>query len=194
MSVLTKNWATLLGLAVATAGVTIGGAAQALPQFTFSPGAVGLNGASFTADNIQISDFSTITLTNTSATTQSFTNDGTLAVSNFQIGSGSPVSTPGLNSTYGLYLNFASSGTQTTYAPGVTAGTFTTLYFTLNAFSRAAGDTITYASRPGMAGMPSRDFLFGAGLKRPGTLAVDETFSGCAGPARFARLLPGRWR
>ena len=176
MSVLTKNWATLLGLAVATAGVTIGGAAQALPQFTFSPGAVGLNGASFTADNIQISDFSTITLTNTSATTQSFTNDGTLAVSNFQIGSGSPVSTPGLNSTYGLYLNFASSGTQTTYAPGVTAGTFTTLYFTLNAFSRAAGDTITYAagnSTPLDNGVAVTPIALAAGALVSGT--VSET-------------------
>ena len=144
MSAMTKNWATLMGLAVVTAGVTVGGAAQALPQFTFAPGAVGLNGSSFTADNIQISDFSTITFTNTSATTQSFTDNGTLAVSNFMIGNGAPVSTPGLNSTYGLYLNFAGTGTQTTFAPGVASGAFSTLQFTLNAYTRAAGDTITY--------------------------------------------------
>ena len=35
--------------------------AWALPEFTFSPGAVGLTGANVTADNVILSDFATAT-------------------------------------------------------------------------------------------------------------------------------------
>ena len=143
----TKNWA-LLSAAVVATGLTVAGAAQAttLPPFTFYPGAVGLNGGTFTADNFQISDFSTISFATPSAATTAFTDNGTLAVSTFLFGSSGPVVTPGLNSTYGLYLNFAGVGTQTTTSPGNANGTFSSLNFTLNAFARNPGDTITYLS------------------------------------------------
>ena len=174
MSGMTKNWTALVGVAMVMAG---SGAAQALPQFTFAPAAAGLTGSSFTADNIQISDFSTIVLTNTSATTQSFTDNGTLSVSNFMIGSGAPVSTPGLNSTYGLYLNFSGTGTQTVVSPGNAVGTFSTLQFTLNAYSRAAGDTITYLpgnSTPLDNGVVITPIELAAGTLIGGTGSVTE--------------------
>ena len=169
---MTKNWAALMGLAVVTAGVTVGGAAQALPQFVLSPSSVGLNGSAFTADNFMISDFSTITLTSTGPTTQSFTDNGTLAVSNFQLGSNGSISTPGLNSTYGLYLNFAGTGTQTTTSPGNSNGTFSTLNFTLNGYNRNAGDTITYLpgnSTPLDNGTPVTPIALAAGALVSGT-------------------------
>ena len=145
MSVLTKKWAALVGLAVVAAS---SGAAQALPQFTFTPSAAGLGGTSatsFTADNIQISDYSTITLTNTATPgVQTFTDNGTLSVSNFMLGSGAALTPVGLNSTYGLYFNFMATGTQTVTSPGNASGTISQINFTLNGYNRNPNDSITY--------------------------------------------------
>ena len=76
-----------------------------LPEFTWNPTAVGLNGTSFTADNIIVSDFATVTFTPGST----FHEDGYLAVSSFQL-DGKDIVACGLNSTYSLYFHFTSDG------------------------------------------------------------------------------------
>jgi hypothetical protein len=103
-----------------------------LPDFTFTPTAVGLTGAPVTADNILVSDFSSVTLTG--ATT--FAEQGFLSITGFQLG-GVNVVAGGLNSTYSLYLSFNGTGHNTLGNSGsnlnttVTAGVFDTLNYSL---------------------------------------------------------------
>jgi hypothetical protein len=116
---------------------TMASTAEALPQFTFSPGAVGLTGANVTADNLVISDFSTVVFTPDGKGGATFTDSGVLPVVQYQLGN-SPISgaVSGLNSTYGLYFGFDATGTQNT--PTLQAGTvgsFTTLDFTLYGYN-----------------------------------------------------------
>ena len=80
--------------------------------------------------------------------------------------------TPGLNSTYGLYLNFAAAGTQTTLPSGITNGTFSSLNFTLNAYARLPGDNIQYLtsnSTPTDNGAVITPIELAAGALIPGT-------------------------
>jgi len=103
-----------------------------LPDFTFNPAAVGLAGSSVTADNILVSDFSSVTFTG--ATT--FNDIGFESITGFQLG-GSNVVAGGLNSTYSLYLSFNGTGHLTLGNAGsnlnttVTAGVFDTLNYSL---------------------------------------------------------------
>jgi hypothetical protein len=116
---------TLLALALLTAYAS----ASALPVFTLNPAAAGLAGTSFTADNIIVSDFGSVK--STGAT--SFSESGYLSVQNFQQGQGSAFVPTGLNSTYGLYIQFSGTGTQSAANPLTqqTSGTFNTLNYTL---------------------------------------------------------------
>ena len=105
--------------------------AWALPVFTFNPAgaSTALAGAATTADNIIVSDFSHVTV---NPITGAFTESGFLSVQSFQL-VGAVAASPGLNSTYGLYLSFTGTGQQT---PGdlltsFTNGTFTSLDYTL---------------------------------------------------------------
>lgn len=109
----------------------------ALPVFTFNPSGAStpLAGSMLTADNIIVSNFSHVSV---DANTGAFTDTGFLSVQAFQLlGAVSP--SAGLNSTYGLYISFSATGTQT---PGnlltdFTHGSFTTLDFTLWGFNGA---------------------------------------------------------
>jgi len=104
----------------------------ALPVFTFNPGGVGLVGSSVTADNILISDFSTVT----NVGTTNFSETGFLSLTGFQLG-GANVVAGGLNSTYSLYISFNGTGHLTTGTNAsdprttVTAGVFDTLTYSL---------------------------------------------------------------
>ena len=127
------------GLTAVALAVLCTGASAALPQFTFDPSAASPSfaGASFTADNIVISDYSHVTI---NPVTGMFTDTGYLAVQGFQLNSAA-INAAGLNTTYGLYFQFSGTGTQTT---GVnpfttsTSGTFSTLNYTLFGYSGAA--------------------------------------------------------
>jgi len=119
---------TLVAMALASAYA----GAWALPTFTFTPTAVGLTGAAVTADNVLLSDFSTVTFTG--ATT--FSDTGLLSITGFQLG-GSNVTAGGLNSTYSLYFQFNGTGHLTTGTSStdprtaLTAGLFDTLSYSL---------------------------------------------------------------
>jgi hypothetical protein len=118
----------------------------ALPPFTFNPGAVGLAGTSFTADNVSISDYALVTAT--SSTT--FAETGYLAVTGFQLGSNSSLNVPGLNSTYGLYVKFDGTGTTSAGNPlsTATSGSFTTLTYTLYGYNGSATFGINGSGNP----------------------------------------------
>jgi hypothetical protein len=108
-------------------------ATWALPVFTLDPAAAGLAGSSVTADNIIISDYSTVRI---NEGTGSFTDTGFLSFSNFQL-TGAFVNAVGLNDTYGLYIQFEGSGSQTPGDPTLvqTMGNFTDLTYTLYGYN-----------------------------------------------------------
>ena len=126
----------LHGASVAVALMTLCAAASAaLPTFNLDPAAVGLNGAAVTADNILISNYSTVTI-DPSGT---FTESGYLPVTGFQLG-GNALTPTGLNTDYGLYLAFTGTGTTTVNDPTTTLnfGNFTTLTYTLYGYNGTA--------------------------------------------------------
>jgi hypothetical protein len=96
---------TLKRALFAVALAVVCGNASALPMFTWNPGAAGLAGSSFTADNIIVSNFATVTFT--SGTT--FHQEGYLGVSSLQF-TGQDIATGGLNSTYSLFFQFSGDG------------------------------------------------------------------------------------
>jgi hypothetical protein len=123
--------------AVALAMLAGCASASALPTFTFNPAAAAptLAGTSFTADNILISDYSTVTFDGAG----NFTDTGFLSVSAFQLG-GVTIIPAGLNSTYGMYFAFSGTGTTTAGDPSTTptTGTFTSLTYTLYGYNGPA--------------------------------------------------------
>ena len=132
--------------------------AATFPSFTLNPAAAGLNGAQFSADNIVVSDFSTITFTSGSAgTARNFTDVGFLPVSSFQ-SNGAFTSTPGLNTNggYGLYFQFAGVGSQNAPNPdGSVTGTLSNVTFNFYGFNQTApanyspdGKTATNVNNP----------------------------------------------
>ena len=146
--------------ALAVAAMAACGAASALPSFTFDPSAIGLTGQTFTADNLKVSDFATVTY---SADGSGFTETGYLQVINAQSGN-SLVPTSGLNSTYGLYIAFTSAGVNSVNSSGFTAGTLTSLNYTL------------YATTGGM--YDSSSIVLGTGSLSSGTNVFSSTSSG----------------
>ena len=118
---------TVLSMALASACA----GAWAMPEFTLTPGAVGLTGSPVSGDNIVLSDFLTATFTGSGTT---FTERGYLSVASFQLG-GSNVVAGGLNSTYSLYFDFNATGhltsANTDPLAGMTSGVFDTLTYSL---------------------------------------------------------------
>ncbi len=115
---------------------TMASTAEALPQFTLDPTAVGLNSTgAFTADNIIISDFSTVVITPDGKGGAAFTDTGVLPVTAFQLGA-TPIDGTGLNNTYGLYFGFDATGVQDTPTfTSETDGIFTSLNYTLYGYN-----------------------------------------------------------
>ena len=94
------------GLTAVALAVLCTGASAALPPFTFDPSAASPSfaGASITADNIVISDYSHVTI---NPVTGAFTDTGYLAVQGFQLNSAAITTAAGLNTAYGLYSSSA---------------------------------------------------------------------------------------
>lgn len=115
----------------------------ALPAFTLNPQGAGpaLNGGAVTADNIIVSDYAHVV---SDLGTHTFTETGLLSVQSFQL-AGAAVSSPGLNTTYGLYIDFTGTGIQTLTGNPLTdftGGSFTSLSYTLYGYN---GPSATFA-------------------------------------------------
>ncbi len=116
--------------AVAASAAVLGASAATLPSFTFDPSAVGLNGTAFTADNLIISNFATVT-----ATATGFQETGFLSITSAQLGGGNAAA-PGLNSTYGLYIAFEATGVNEFATPsGFYGGAITDLSYTFYGYN-----------------------------------------------------------
>jgi hypothetical protein len=165
-------------------GAAFSAAAQ-LPPFTLNPAGSTppLAGSPVRADNIIISDFSTVRLTGAT-----FSDSGFLAVQNFQLG-GAVATAAGLNSTYGLYFDFTGTGTTSAANPSTTPtiGQFTSLSYTLYGYNGTAatfgfsGDTpttsVAAASRVALA---TGSLLPGANQSSVGTSPQSPSFNAFA--------------
>lgn len=158
----------------------------ALPTFTWVPGAATppLIGAPVTADNIIISDFSTVRFTGAS-----FTDAGFLAVQSFQLG-GTTVLAGGLNSTYGLYFQFSGAGTVSGGNPALspTSGTFSSLNYTLYGYNGPSatfgfdgGDNPTVTGAVGAVALATGALLPGANQSSVGSNPQAPSFTSFAG-------------
>jgi len=110
--------------------------AWALPTFTLNPSAASpvLTGGTVTADNIIVSDYSHVV---SDLGAQTFSETGLLSVQGFQL-AGAAVSSPGLNTSYGLYIGFNATGVQKIAGnplTSFTAGSFTSLSYTLYGYN-----------------------------------------------------------
>ena len=125
-----------LSVLCAALGAAYSTSAQPLPPFTLNPpgSTPPLAGTPVRADNIIISDFSTVRLTG-----PSFTDTGFLSVQSFQLG-GTTVIAGGLNSTYGLFFEFSGTGSVTAANPATTPtfGQFSSLNYTLYGYNGPA--------------------------------------------------------
>ncbi len=145
---LTTNTRRLLGnglrnvaTVVATAAA-VSASAASLPSFTFNPGAVGLDGGTFTADNLIISNFATVT-----ATPAGFSESGFLSIASAQLG-GATAATPGLNSTYGLYIAFTATGSNEFAQGSFYGGSITSLTYTFYGYEGSGTFSPTSAPAP----------------------------------------------
>lgn len=188
---------SLPGTAVALAMMAACATASALPSFTFSPAAVGLNGTAINADNILISDFSTAFMD----ASGNFTESGYLPITGFQLG-GVSFTPDGLNTDYGFYIAFSGTGTITTNDPTTSFnfGNFTTLTYTLYGYNGAAtfgfsGNTPTETAS-GEIALASGTLISGSVLTIPtgnGTFAPSANASmtvNLDAPAFFAAPVP----
>ena len=120
-------------MTAAAASVLIAGASAAnagVVSVKWDPAAVGLAGTAFTADNMVIADYASAAI---NPVTGAFNEVGALKISQFQLG-GLGVSSPGLNSTYGLYFTFTAIGNiggPLPTVPGGTSGAITSLTYKL---------------------------------------------------------------
>lgn len=176
----------LQGAAVAVVMMTVGATASAaLPTFTLNPAGAGLNGATINADNVLISDFSTIT----GGAGGSFTETGYLPITGFQL-AGSSFTPAGLNSDYGLYIAFTGTGTTTTNDPttAVNFGSFNTLTYTLYGYNGTAtfgfsGNTPTETA--------TGEVALATGTLIAGTVVTVPTGMGSFNPSANASLTFG---
>lgn len=169
-------------LAIAVGIACSAASAQALPQFTLNPGAAGLAGSSFTADNIIVSDFATATVNG-----PSFTETGFLSVAGYQLG-GVNLTPAGLNSSYGTYISFTGMGTlsqagDATMTP--TIGSFDSLTYSIYGYNGTAsfgfdGNTPTTTA--------TSSVLLGGGSLINGRIVTLPTGDGSFTPSANARL------
>ncbi|WP_377154882.1 flocculation-associated PEP-CTERM protein PepA [Roseateles sp. UC29_93] len=170
---------TLLALALAA----VSASASALPQFTWDPGTAGLNGSAFTADNLLVSNYSTITF----GAGNSFTEAGYLSISAAQLG-GLTLPSNGLNSDYGFYIQFSGTGTLTTPGnPGTTPtlGALNSLTYTLYGYNGTssfgfAGNTPTETA--------TGEVALATGSLVLGTVATTPLGDGTFNPSANAKL------
>src|SRR5215467_6214856 len=145
--------------------------ASAIPNqsFTWSPStsnpALNLAGATFTADNFTVTDWSTI---NINTVTGAFTESGLLQIAAFQ-NLGSSISPAGFGAGgYQLYFTFTASGTLAGLCPVSCIGPFSTLNFT---FLGDKGGNATFSNAGVVTNGDTQVTLATGALLNPGVLS-----------------------
>lgn len=169
----TLRRSSVQGAVAAVALMTASVTASALPAFTFDAGAAGLSGSTISADNILISDYSTVTIDGSG----NFTQSGYLPVTGFQLGDTTFTPT-GLNSTYGLYIQFSGTGTILPVGGGISSGSFSTLTYTLYGYNGSAAF--------GFSGNTPTESASGEVALASGTLISGTATSVPAGGGKFS--------
>lgn len=155
----------------------------ALPSFTLNPqgASPSFEGGTVTADNIIVSDYAHVQINPLLGT---FTESGLLSVQAFQLG-GSVASSPGLNSTYGLYISFTGAGTQQfgdNPLTGFTGGAFTSLDYKLWGYN---GPTATFGfdAANNATTSASGAVELGSGSLRQGSVSTSPALAGDGSPS-----------
>jgi len=171
-----------LGLALAAGGYSAASAAP-ITTFTWNPaGAVpSLAGAPVTADNIDLGDYATITINNS---TGKFTETGYLPIYSFT-NSGAYAPAGGLNSTYGLYFGFSATGQLNGAIPttsgSVVGGTFSSITDTLYGYNGASA-TFKVSSSGVTSSVSGTALATGTLVPGTGTVSLTATSTGSGGP------------
>lgn len=131
-------------LAASLLAVSSGAWAAVVGQFTVTPSGVGLTGGSFNATSLKLSDYSR-TIINANNTFSEF---GYLPVTGAEL-AGVQVATPGLGSTYGLYMQFTGSGVVLPSGQGA----FNTLSYTLYGYSGSSATFSIVGTTPTVTGV-----------------------------------------
>jgi len=175
-----------LSVLCAALGAAYSASAEVLPPFTLNPAgsAPPLAGAQVRADNIIISDFSTVRLTGAT-----FSDSGFLSVQSFQLG-GTTVVAGGLNSTYGLFFEFSGTGSVTSANPATTPtfGQFSSLNYTLYGYNGPAAtfgfdgsdNPTTSVAAGSRVALATGSLLPGAGQSSVGTTPQTPSFNAFA--------------
>jgi hypothetical protein len=175
-------------LAAAALTVTCSAGWAALPSFVIDPAAAGFSGGTAKADNFIVSNYSTTVITGTN-----FTNTGYLAVEALQL-TGSVTPTPGLNSSYGLYVAFNAAGTVAPVgAPlpaGSTFGTFSSLNYTLYGYNGPAATFSVAGNTPTVTGAGNAVALATGSLVK-GTVGSTGTVPSANATLTFTRTATG---
>lgn len=157
--------ATLAGLAAA---VVVVGTAHAAEVFTWSPQAVGLNGASFTADTIRFADYDLVVQAPGGET---FTEAGYLPIRGFSL-AGQTVTAAGLDDPsgagWGAYMRITGSGTAVPTPYGTPGARYDRLDYQIVGFNGLA----TYGFDA------EGDVVVGGTLNNPVTLLAGSLISG----------------
>jgi hypothetical protein len=170
----------------AALGAAYSTSAQPLPPFTLSPpgSTPPLVGTAVRADNIIVSDFSTVRLTG-----PTFSDTGFLSVQSFQL-AGTTVTAPGLNSTYGLFFEFSGTGSVTAANPTTTPtfGQFSSLNYTLYGYNGpaatfgfdASDNPTTSVGAASRVALATGSLLPGGGQSSVGTTPQSPSFNAFA--------------
>ena len=136
---------TLTSIVAGAALAVVSMAAQAAPvAVTFNPGVVVAGSPQFTADTLNLKDYSRVDLTGTT-----FNETGLLEFNNASLNNGVPFNPTGNLSTYSIYLQFTASGTQSLASfNGSSTGTISALNYTLYEVAGASTFGINGSNNP----------------------------------------------
>ena len=170
-----------LGLAVGLGSLSLAAPAMAVP-FTWNPGSLFPGAGTITADNITVQDYATVNVDPSG----NFTENGLVNLSTFN-NSGTPVATPGLDSSYTLYAQFSATGTQGVGNVAPSNGTSITGQFnSLNYTLFAAQGTPTFTSTAGgasVSGLSNQTTLANGSLITGTTALTRDQFGGLSATA-----------
>lgn len=122
---------------LALGAASVAAQAAVLPSFTIDPSAIpGVSSPAFTANNLIVSDYSTVTFNGNGT----FSDVGFLSIQTAQTGTGSSFTPSGLNSDYGFYIQFTGSGISPVADPttSITFASFQTLNYTIYGYAGTA--------------------------------------------------------
>ena len=177
----------LRGALAAVALASACSAGWALPVFTFNPSAIdaSIGGGSVTADNFVVSGYGTVTSFGTNFTEQGYLSVASLTLFDNATQTDKAVAS-GVNSTFGLYVKFTGSGTDTPTSPTSSSGSFAVLSYELYGYKGGAASFQTTAGGTSIT-TPNPGVLLGSGSLLPGS-SIGTFSSGLGHTGAFAAL------